>query len=360
MKKFYPLALFLLFAGFIYNESVQYPHGIVGLTRLNGDGCVCHTLEFSNGVNVRITGPDSLVQGTTAEYTVIMTGGNAHSGGFNAAARTGLLTVSDTSARKIDTELTHTGPKVFTADTVKWRFLYTAPASPMTDTLYAVGLSADGNGFPSSGDLWNFSPNKPVRIIAVIPVELSSFSVTSENNIPVLRWITASETNNSGFAVERSSDNQQTWETLSIIHGAGTTTEPRSYIFKDELPNGASLQYRLKQTDYNGAFRYYGPVGINLANTPAQYLVASNFPNPFNPATTISYTLPSSGALSVKIYNAAGALVHQEALRAAGAESGQIVWDAANNASGIYYIHLNFAGSSGVTLSKTIKSILLR
>jgi len=360
MKRFYPFALFLVFAGFIYNESIQYPHGIVGLTRLNGEGCVCHNIEAATAVNVRITGPDSLAQGTTAEYTVTVTGGAVHSAGFNAAARTGLLSVSDTSAKKIDSELTHTSPKVFTNDTVRWKFSYTAPASVMTDTLYAVGLSADGNGFPSSGDIWNHSPNFPVRVVSVIPVELSSFSVTADRGVPVIKWNTASETNNSGFTVERSRDGNQSWETAGFMNGAGTTTEPHSYIFKDNLAKGALLSYRLKQTDFNGAFRYYGPVQVNLENTPEKYLTASNYPNPFNPVTTISYTLPSAGTLAIMIFNAAGALVHQDFVSSSGSVSGQTVWNAENNSTGIYYIHLNFSGSDEVRLSKTIKSVLLK
>lgn len=360
MKRYYPLVLFIVFAGFIYNESVQYPHGIVGLTRLNGEGCVCHNIEPALNVNVRITGPDSLAQGTTAEYTVTVTGGTAHSAGFNAAARTGLLSVSDTSAKKIDTEMTHTSPKVFVNDTVRWKFAYTAPASVMTDTLYAVSLSADGNGFPSSGDSWNFSPNFPVRIIAVIPVELSSFSVTAEDGIPVLRWNTASETNNSVFTVERSDDGQNSWVTAGVVSGSGTTTEPRAYIFRDREANGAAFSYRLKQTDYNGAFRYYGPVQVNMENIPDNYLTASNFPNPFNPVTTIAYALPSAGTLAISIYNAAGALVHQDMVSSSGAASGQVVWDAVNNSSSIYYIRLNFSGSNGIKMSRTLKSILLK
>lgn len=360
MKRYYPLALFLIFAGFIYNESVQYPHGIVGLTRLNGEGCVCHNIEPAMVVNVRITGPDSLAQGTSAEYTVTITGGTAHSAGFNAAARTGLLNVSDTSAKKIDTEITHTTPKVFVADTVRWKFTYTAPAAVMTDTLYAVGLSADGNGTPSAGDMWNYSPNFPIRVLASIPVELNSFSVTVEEGVPVLRWNTASETNNSSFTIERSRDNLQSWETAGVVNGAGTITEPKSYIFKDDKAAGSELTYRLKQTDFNGAFRYYGPVQVNMESTPDNYLTAANYPNPFNPFTTISYSLPSSGTLSILIYNAGGALVHQEMVSSSGSTTGHVVWDAVNNSSGIYYIRLHFTGNDGLKLSKTIKSILLK
>lgn len=360
MKRFYPLFLLMIFAGFLYNEAVQYPHGIVGLTRLNGEGCVCHNIAPALTVNVIISGPDSLAQGSTAEYTITLTGGAGHSAGFNAAARNGLLSVSDTSVKKIDTELTQTSPKVFTNDTVRWKFAYTAPAAIMTDTLYAVGLSADGNGYPSAGDLWNFSSNFPIRVIASIPVELNSFSVTAEEEIPVLRWTTASETNNSGFTVERSRDNQHSWESIALVKGAGTTTESQQYIFRDENSEGSDLAYRLKQIDHNGTFRYYGPVTVQLSSAPLQYLIASNYPNPFNPVTTINYSLPSAGTMSVMIYNSTGSLLHEELFSSSGAATENLAWNAVNNASGVYYIHLSFSGTDGKKLSRTLKSILLK
>jgi len=75
---------------------------------------------------------------------------------------------------------------------------------------------------------------------------------------------------------------------------------------------------------------------------PRAYGLAQNFPNPFNPSTTIRYDMKDKGRVSVKIYNVAGELVRTlvESVKNAGSYS--IAWDGRNNvgtdvASGIYF-----------------------
>jgi hypothetical protein len=67
-----------------------------------------------------------------------------------------------------------------------------------------------------------------------------------------------------------------------------------------------------------------------------------NHPNPFNPLTTISYTMPRQGHLSLKVFDVRGALVRTlvDAVRPAG--EGRAVWDGKNGqgaqvASGVYF-----------------------
>ena len=50
--------------------------------------------------------------------------------------------------------------------TVLWDFIYKAPDSLVTDTIYSVGNSVNGDGNPQPGDKWNFGENFPVTITA--------------------------------------------------------------------------------------------------------------------------------------------------------------------------------------------------
>jgi hypothetical protein len=78
---------------------------------------------------------------------------------------------------------------------------------------------------------------------------------------------------------------------------------------------------------------------VNLIKVPTTYSLSQNYPNPFNPTTTISFGLPVSGKYLLTIYNVNG----QEVAAFSGvAEAGthEIVWDASNNASGIYLYRL--------------------
>ena len=73
---------------------------------------------------------------------------------------------------------------------------------------------------------------------------------------------------------------------------------------------------------------------------PNEFALMPNFPNPFNPMTNISYSLPVSGDVTLIIYNLLGEEVTRlvDGFRAAGEYNS--TWDASNFASGIYFYRL--------------------
>ncbi|MFH1852045.1 MAG: T9SS type A sorting domain-containing protein, partial [Candidatus Neomarinimicrobiota bacterium] len=82
---------------------------------------------------------------------------------------------------------------------------------------------------------------------------------------------------------------------------------------------------------------------------------ARNYPNPFNPSTTIGYALPEAGMVTVKIYNLLGAEVATLAngFREAGRYS--VRWQANNMSSGVYLVQMR-AGD----FSQTRKIMLMK
>jgi hypothetical protein len=88
---------------------------------------------------------------------------------------------------------------------------------------------------------------------------------------------------------------------------------------------------------------------------PAEMRLAQNYPNPFNPTTRISFTLPSEGYISLAIYNLLGEKV--ATLAEMDMESGahEFTWNAANQASGVYFYTLK-SGS----FSETKKLLLMK
>ncbi|TKJ39018.1 hypothetical protein CEE37_11370 [candidate division LCP-89 bacterium B3_LCP] len=74
---------------------------------------------------------------------------------------------------------------------------------------------------------------------------------------------------------------------------------------------------------------------------PTEYELLSNYPNPFNPVTNISFALPEDGKVNLAIYNISGALVETlvDGHRTAGVHD--VTFDASDVASGIYFYKLN-------------------
>jgi hypothetical protein len=168
-------------------------------------------------------------------------------------------------------------------------------------------------------------------ITVPIPVELISFTCEVDEDVVNLFWQTATETNNQGFEIERSQKSnvksQTEWERIGFVPGYGTTTEPKSYSFVDDLSltlsHTLTLSYRLKQIDYDGSYEYSQEIEAEV-NIPLVFSLEQNYPNPFNPNTTIRYTIPNvianevkqSQMVTLKVYDILGneiaALVNEE------------------------------------------------
>ena len=177
MKVNYLLAF--LFLAFVFAVVYANVNGtdLIGCTELNGNGCVCHTVEKDTSVKVWVEGPESLYVGQTGYYKMFMTGGPAEAGGYNVAGRFGEMVLVDTFSFQHPlsmNELTQAFSLPFPTpqDTIYWAFGYKAlETSPEWDTIYSCGLSIVWDLIPDSLDRWNFGPKFPVRIFSLTNLE---------------------------------------------------------------------------------------------------------------------------------------------------------------------------------------------
>lgn len=95
-----------------------------------------------------------------------------------------------------------------------------------------------------------------------LPIELLEFTGINIGQINKLSWVTATETNNDLFTVERSS-NGYTWEEIGTVDGSGNSSQAIRYSFVDSSPNSGINYYRLKQTDFDGRFEYFNIIAID-------------------------------------------------------------------------------------------------
>jgi hypothetical protein len=148
-----------------------------------------------------------------------------------------------------------------------------------------------------------------------LPVELVSFEATPGFGSVTLNWITASETNNVGFNLYRSTaeDGEYTqiasYQTTPALEGQGTIPTSTHYTYQDVVPfiNGTTYYYKLETVDILGRTDFYEGIAHSSPFEPiSDYRLDQNYPNPFNPSTIIPYHLPVTSKVTIKIYDILG------------------------------------------------------
>ena len=191
-----------------------------------------------------------------------------------------------------------------------------------------------------------------VNSLSAVPVELVSFAAVSSGNRVQLKWTTATESNNKGFEIERKVGSKQQavgnkWQTIGFVRGNGTTAQPNNYSFQDGSVQEGTYQYRLKQIDFDGSFKYSDIVEV-LIDQPAEFSLFQNYPNPFNPTTKISWQSPVGSWQTLKIYDVLGNEVKTLVNEFKPAGKYEVEFDGSNLASGIYFYRLTAGKFSAV------------
>ena len=149
-------------------------------------------------------------------------------------------------------------------------------------------------------------------------------------------------------------------ESLVLPEAAGGTA-PLTYSLSPALPVGltfdaatrtiagtpraaAETVYTYTVTDVNGA-----TAALALQTLPTTFSLADNFPNPFNPATTIKYALPQAADVELTVYNVVGQPVRKLVAEHQSAGRYVVEWDATNDSghslsSGMYFYRLQAGG----------------
>ena len=148
-----------------------------------------------------------------------------------------------------------------------------------------------------------------VPLEGIVPVELISFNAKIRNTDVLLNWNTATEVNNFGFEIERKLMKEEfsnnTFQKIGFIPGSGNSNSPKEYSFIDKKIEPGKYLYRLKQIDNDGVFEYSPEVLVSV-EVPLDYMLQQNFPNPFNPSTKITFSIPEAGLVKLTVYNLLG------------------------------------------------------
>jgi len=299
---------------------------------------------------------------------------NTQSIGISITAATGTLTPPTGLTRSLDafgnTVLTWTVGTGATGNQV-WRQVVTAQRNPGTlyktsgtETYELIGTLAgnastytdltaeegvayeyavtafDATGStaipPSSGTPPPVSPLKT-------PTGLSAVAGTAK---VVLTWTDNSSVED-GYKVERST-NGTTWTVLATTNASATS-------YSDNGLADGTYSYRVRAVDATVPESAYSNTasatvttvvtGVSdLSGTPTEFALMQNYPNPFNPSTKIRFALPNSANVHIAVYNLIGQEIAQLASGEMSAGYHEVVWDASNVNSGIYFYRIQ-AGS---------------
>ena len=208
------------------------------------------------------------------------------------------------SSVKIEISRNNTsGPWTLIADQVKnnGQFQWTIPDTMASNEPCRIRFTVY-SGVDSAS---KYSPQFFISPQNTVPVDLISFTASEEGSDIILKWETATETNNKGFDIERKSSGLIAWQCLGFIKAQGTSAEPHKYLYIDRDVLPGKYMYRLKQIDLDGSVNYSA---IAEAEVPVikTFSISQNYPNPFNPTTKITYTIPKTGRVTLKIYDVLG------------------------------------------------------
>ncbi len=192
-------------------------------------------------------------------------------------------------------------------------------------------------GVPANVTTYNRFPIEASFAVQTTPVELTSFTSNAKNGIVTLKWSTATETNNSGYDIERSIA-ANTWVKVGSVNGNNTTSKISNYSFVDDASKlgAVSINYRIKQIDLDGSSKYYYLSSAVQISAPKSFELSQNYPNPFNPNTSIRYNIPKDSKVKIEVYDALGRTVASLVNEYKSAGSYSVNFDASSLASGVY------------------------
>lgn len=146
-----------------------------------------------------------------------------------------------------------------------------------------------------------------------LPIELYSYTAACMEEEVLVEWVTASETNNSHFVLERAYEDGR-FEAIARMEGAGNSSQLLQYAFTDTpRKDGGVIYYRLTQHDFDGQYETFAPIAVQCNGTAVdgQFRV---YPNPASDVIHLSLQSPRDTYALAELYNLNGRKVLSEPL----------------------------------------------
>jgi hypothetical protein len=217
--------------------------------------------------------------------------------------------------------------------------------------------------YDSDGNkIWGLKPQS----ILGSEIQFLGITLDKSNNIYLTGSVRESSLNTSCITLKVDSSGNKIWE--ADYSGISYKFNRGDHIIVDANDNiyigcGSSNGFPGEAESFIIKYTQNNSVNVNNSfhKIPTNYFLYQNFPNPFNPATAINYSLPTRSRVHLFVYNILGQIVSNlvNTEQQAGIQS--VVWDA-NVASGLYFYRLEAASLDNPSkrFVETKKMILLR
>ena len=225
--------------------------------------------------------------------------------------------------------------------------------TPANQLLHSKSISFSNNK-PNPGDTLTITAQ--VRNFSLIPTQIPvavSFyqGDPDSGGTPIIGVQGTNTISTNGTVSARGrSDVEFKW-----IVPSGLPTYPRIYAILDENNNINEI-HEENNKGYN-ILGIYSVTGVEDENNilPEEYVLYQSYPNPFNPSTTIKYSIPNSDKVSIKVYDILGRDVSTLVNEYKTAGTYSIEFNASRFASGIYFYQIhsgNFVETKKMVLIK--------
>lgn len=157
-----------------------------------------------------------------------------------------------------------------------------------------------------------------------------------QNRKVQLKWATASETDNSYFELEHSSDGKK-FNSLAHVPGSGNSQTRQYYEYDDRQPLPGINYYRLKQVNDAGRPVYSYIVAVNTSDPASASMRV--FPNPTNGNISLAFTAPAENNYFLLVNDMSGRTIQRKLIHCMQGLN-QINIDLGQMPSGIYSLRI--------------------
>ncbi|HUV36503.1 MAG TPA: FlgD immunoglobulin-like domain containing protein [Patescibacteria group bacterium] len=196
-----------------------------------------------------------------------------------------------------------------------------------------IGVSSGGSYIVKSG-FWYVA-----ELSSTVDVAITTFEAEYSDDAVVLRWNIAATEPFEGFNVYRAEGDGEDFHRIN--EGLLSPESIDSYRDETAIP-GRSYGYRLGAVTADGEIF---SITVSLSLPPKPLTLYQNFPNPFNPSTSITFFLPEQQHVRLVVYDVEGRKIRTlcDGMRDVGKHT--VLWNGTNAAgntagSGVYYYRL--------------------